>query len=138
MSTKSLFLGISVPKVFSETKAPALPRARGQVLVPRARTGSAISRGATSLVPFVSATAILAILVMLGFHLFMVNAYSGKGSDLKRTQAAIVELTEQQKKLIVQQAELGSFMKVNDVASTYGLVPVTDEEFISPNQLTQR
>ncbi len=138
MSTKSLILGISVPKIFSETKSSALPRARGQVLLPRTKTTTTISRSAANLVPFVSATAILAIVVMLGFHLFMVNAYSGKGFELKRTQAAIAELTEQQKKLIVQQAELGSIMRVSDVAATYGLVPVTEEEFVTTNHLTQK
>ena len=139
MSTKSLFLGIAVPKVFSETKSAALPRARGQVVLPRSKT-TPVSRSVSgsNLVPFVSATVIVALAVMLGFHLFMVNAYSGKGFELKRTQAAISELTQQQKALTVRQAELGSFLKVSDLATSLGLVPVTDEEYITSNHLTQR
>lgn len=139
MSTKTLILGISVPKVFSETKSAALPRARGQVLMARTKSTAVSSRTTqANLIPFISATVIVAIGVMLGFHLFTVNAYSSKGFELKRIQAAINQLTDQQKKLVVQQAELGSIVKVSDVAATYGLVPVTDSEFINTNHLTQR
>jgi hypothetical protein len=61
-----------------------------------------------------------------------------KGYEFKQQQAIIDELTETQKRLVIQQASLGSIVKVNDVASTAGMVPVTGEEFLVAKQISKR
>ena len=140
MSTKTLSLSAIIPRIKSETKSAARPTTnRRAVVVPRAKATTAVSRAvARSFVPAVSVVGVMAIVSMIGFHLFMVNAYAAKGFELKRHQAAITQLTEQQKQLVVREAEMGSIMKVHDVAVEYGLVPIVKEEFLNTKQLSQR
>ncbi len=74
----------------------------------------------------------------VGSYIYFTNASVSKGYELKKEQAKVDELNEIQKRLVVQQAALGSIVKVNDVASTAGMVPVTNQEFLSANQLSSR
>lgn len=146
MSSKSLSLSGVLPKIISITKTgtgydmPKRSISRKAIVMPglagrRALIGLRAMQG---MIPFVSIAAIAMIIGLLGFHLYMVNAYSGKGFELKRHQAAITDLTERQKQLLIEQAQLGSIMKVNDAATAFGLVPVSHEEYVTPNQLTQK
>lgn len=145
MISKSLSLGVIIPKISSINKTvtgkviknTAVNRRAVLMARPTAKAAApALSVGGA--VPFVSALCLLGIIALVGFHLFIVNAYSSKGFELKRHQAAIVELTEQQKALLIKQADLGSIGKVNDSAELSGLIPITDEEYLSGNQLSQK
>lgn len=145
MNTKSLSFGIVFPKIVSVTKtAVSAPKTKSvskkALVMPRTTPVKLVLRGSffKMLVPVGSIVSIAMIVSMIGFHLFAVNSYSGKGFELKRHQAAIAELTDQQKRLVVLQAEMGSIMKVSDAANRFGLMPIANEEYITSNQLTQR
>ncbi len=160
--SKTFTLNSIIPRITSVTKtdsAPAktsLKRANGRVLTMRSgksvKTSTAatptrgkkgIARSVSRLlsgnwVGAVSATGMVAVVVGMGFYVFMINAYASKGYELKRQQAVIEELTETHKRLVIEQAASGSIVKVNDVASTAGMVPVTGEEFLVANQISKR
>ena len=146
MSSKTFKFNSIIPRITSVVKADSKPhkeapkRATGRVLVARtATTAPARSRsGSNSWVALVSATSLVAIVIALGFYVYMINAYASKGYELKRQQASMQEAVEINKRLVVQQAALGSIVKVNDVAATSGMVPVTGEEFLVANQLSSR
>jgi hypothetical protein len=136
---KALSIGTFIPTVKSETKTNSIaPKYRRATILPRAANSSVSRASSASWVPYLSAAALAGVVVTLGFQLFMVNAYATKGYELKRHQQAVRELGDEQKYLLVQQSEMGSISKVNDVAGLYGLVPVTDEEFLTTSQLTQK
>ncbi len=136
---KALSISSFIPTVSSETKVKInQPRYRRATVMPRSAAQSTTRTSRANWVPYLSAAGLALAVIALGFHLYMVNAYAVKGYDLQRHQQAIRELSDQQKLLLVQQSELGSFSKVNDVASGSGLVPVTNEEFITTNQISKR
>lgn len=145
--TKALSIGI-VPRISSQTKTSTRGwsasggkintiKPKRALALPRATSGSSRVSSA-SLVPYFSVAALLAVAFLLIFNLFMVNTYATKGNELKNYQQAIRDLDNEHKSLLVQQSELGSFSKVNDAASVFGLVPVTDEEFLNTQQLSQK
>lgn len=159
--SKSFTLNSIIPKITSVTKTetapakskPVLKSAKGRVVTMRSMKSSAAaparaksSSARRSLSRFlsgnwigtVSAAGVLAIVVGMGFYVFMINNSASKGYELKRQQAVMEELTETQKRLVIQQAASGSIVKVNDVASTSGMVPVTGEEFLVANQISKR
>lgn len=146
MSSKSLSLGMVIPKIVSVTKTgnsyePSKRTINKKATVlPRVAAGKsmALPRGGQWVIPIASVASIAFIIGLVGFHLYIVNAYSSKGFELKRHQAAITELTEQQKRLLIEQAQLGSISKVNDAAGAFGLVPVSHEEYVSSNHLTKK
>lgn len=72
------------------------------------------------------------------FYVYMINAYASKGYELKKQQAIINELEETHKRLVIEQAASGSIVKINDVASSAQMVPVTGEEFLTANQVSSR
>lgn len=136
---KALSIGTFIPTIRSETKTKSIaPQYRRATVMPRSATATVSRPKAASWVPFLSAAALAAIIVTLGFQLYMVNAYATKGYELKHHQQTVRELGDEQKYLLVQQSEMGSISKVNDVAGLHGLVPVTDEEFLTTSQLTQK
>lgn len=158
--SKTFTLNSIIPRITSVTKTEslgktALKRANGRVLTMRsvkptkAKTVSSLRAKNSPMkalsrffsgnwVSYVSATSFVAVVVGMGFYVFMINAYASKGYELKRQQAVIEELTETQKQLVIQQAASGSIVKVNDVASTAGMVPVTGEEFLVANQISKK
>jgi hypothetical protein len=148
MSTKTFSFNTVIPRITSITKSDSkktVPnRAKGKVLVVRSasssssRSNSRIKINASSFVGFASAAGLVAIVVALGFYVYMINAYASKGYELKRQQAVIKELTDTNKKLVIQQAAQSSIVRVNDVAATSGMVPVTGEEFLVASQLSAR
>ncbi len=161
--SKSFTLNSIIPKITSVTKTeaasakskPVLKSAKGRVVTmrsmksssaavaqARAKSGSArrsLSRFVSgNWIGTVSAAGVLAIVVGMGFYVFMINNSASKGYELKRQQAVMEELVETQKRLVIQQAASGSIVKVNDVASTSGMVPVTGEEFLVASQISKR
>ncbi len=150
MSSKSFALASFIPRITSITKTDA-PSRRATSGRPAARATTAtrtasLSRATSgrsrmqsnSWMSLVSAGGVAAIVVAMGFYVYNVNASASKGYEFKQQQAAVDALNETQKRLVVQQAALGSIVKVNDVASTAGMVPVTGEEFLVANQLSAR
>lgn len=138
MITKALN-SFAIPKVVSEIKTKNnSPRYKRATILPRSASAARIRASASQLVPYLSVSAIALVVLLFGFHLFMVNAYATKGFELKKHQQALRQLNDRQKTLLVEQSELGSISKVNDVAGIYGLVPVTNEEFLNSSQLTQK
>jgi cell division protein FtsL len=82
---------------------------------------------------------LIGLLLLIGassFYIYMINAYASKGYELKKQQAVMKELTNTNKRLMIEQAATASIMKVNDVAATAGMVPVTSEEFLVNPQLS--
>lgn len=150
--SKAFTLTSIIPRISSVTKTEVrshggvkLKRATGRVLT-ATRTNahakpSVAKRGrafTSNWVGTFSAAGLVVAVISLGFYVFMINAYASKGYELKRQQAVIEQLTETQKQLVIQQAASGSIVKVNDLASTAGMVPVTSEEFLVANQISKR
>lgn len=143
MTSKTLPFGVVIPKIVSETKTVVVKKAaRGAVVKPvtsvQKKSNRARLRSMDIVVPFASLASLFLIIGLAGFHLYSVNAYSSKGFELKRHQAVIAELTEQNKRLVVRQAEMGSIMQVSDTATQLGLVPIAHEEYIVSKQITHR
>lgn len=150
MSSKTFSLNSVFPSITSITKtdstAKNLPkRATGGVLLKK-QTKTVVAskaRGKSmwksgNWVGKLSAVGLAAIVIGLGSYIYTINASVSKGFELKQHQTALNELLETQKRLVVEQSALGSINKVNDVASTAGMVPVANEEFLSTNQLSKR
>lgn len=148
MSSKSFTFNSIIPRISStvkvepKAKVDAPKRATGRVLVarsaPSVTASPRIRPTMNNLVGFASATALVGIVVAFGFYVYMINAYASKGYELKKQQAAMQGVVETNKRLVIQQAALGSIVKVNDVASTSGMVPVTGEEFLVANHVSSR
>lgn len=145
--SKAFTLNSIIPRISSVTKTESrsietakLKRATGRVLsATRTKTVAKRSRVISgNWVGNLSAAGLVIVLAGLAFYVYGVNASASFGYDLKRQQAVIEELTETQKQLVIQQAASGSIVKVNDVASTAGMVPVTSEEFLVANQISKR
>jgi hypothetical protein len=117
------------PFVSSKTRSPQpkLPAAawsgRGAVARPVRTTAAWVSK--------VSLVAVAGLGLMLALHLYWVNTYSAKGFALSEVQQSIEEQTDLQKKLLVQQSMLNSRAGLTDASST-GLVPVTEQEYLAP------
>lgn len=153
--SKAFTLTSIIPRITSITKTEVrshggvkLKRATGRVLTvtrsnARANTSakSASKRSkifSTNWVGNFSAAGLVVVTAGLAFYVYGVNASASYGYELKRQQAVVQELTETQKQLVIQQAASGSIVKVNDLASTAGMVPVTSEEFLVANQISKR
>lgn len=148
--SKAFTLTSMIPRISSVTKTESAPKASAsskrsgsQSFTSRSlRSASAASsRGravSRNWVGMVSAAGVLAIVFGLGFYIYTINASASKGYDFKKQQAVVDELAETQKRLMIEQAAMGSIVKVNDVASTAGMVPVTGEEFLVANQISKR
>ncbi len=122
---------LTIPKITSITKSNSGARIQpSKTTVRRPKS--------TGWVGSFNVVAIMGIIFALGFYVYTINGSVSKGYELKQQQATMEELTETQKRLMVQQAALGSIVKVNDVASTAGMVPVTGEEFLVASQLSSR
>jgi cell division protein FtsL len=122
----------SIPRITSITKTKSLSKTAKSAGKPIARRSRSNWVGATNVF------LIAAIVFSLGFYVYTINGSVSKGYELKQQQAVMEELNETQKRLMVQQAALGSIVKVNEVASTAGMVPVTGEEFLVASQLSAR
>lgn len=150
MSSKTFTFNSVFPTIKSitktETKSKESPkRATGSVLTKRAvkpmQTTKSRSKSnwfGGNLVGSLSAIGLIAIVAGLSFYIYTINASVSKGFELKKAQTALNSLQETQKRLVVEQAALGSITKVNDIASIAGMIPVTNEEFLLTNQLSKR
>ncbi len=146
MSSKSFSLTSVFPSISSVTKTEVkskenLKRATGSVLVKRASKAVVLPRARTqhrNWVGALSAISLVAVVAGLSFYIYTINASVSKGFDLKQHQAEVNELLEVQKRLVVEQSALASINKVNDVASNSGMVAVTNEEFLTPTQLSKK
>lgn len=134
--SKTFALNSMIPRITSTTKSEVSSSRSG--LVSRAARPARRRSLPKNLVSFISAASLTLIVLGMGFYVFMINASASKGYELKHQQALVDDLTETQKGLMIQQAALGSITKVNDVASTAGMVPVTGEEFLVANQISKR
>ncbi|HEX3095671.1 MAG TPA: hypothetical protein VHQ20_00960 [Patescibacteria group bacterium] len=143
MSTKTLSLASFIPQISSTTKTAKVTANGSETMNVRraSKTASAPVRRSVSANSWISAiTAISLTLAVVGLasYIYETNASVSKSYEYKQEQAKVNDLSETQKRLVVQEAALGSIVKVNDVASTAGMVPVTSEEFLSANQLSSR
>ena len=145
--SKAFTLTSFIPRVSSVTKTETraaetvkLKRATGRVMV-SARSKAVPARTQTfskNWIGSFSAAGLVVLVAGLAFYVYGVNASASYGYDLKKQQSVIEELTETQKQLVIQQAASGSIVRINDVASTAGMVPVTTEEFLVANQISKR
>ncbi len=147
--SKTFSLNSVIPRISSVTKSDVSSkasnkRATGKVLMirPSARTSSkSVLRStfrSSNWVGMASAAGIAVLVVAFGFYIYMINAYASKGYELKKQQAAMTQLEETHKRLMIEQAASGSILKINDVASAARMIPVTGEEFLVPNQVSAR
>ena len=118
----------SLPKITSVNKSQAKS----------AKNTKSSRSSQTGWIGAVNVTAVVGIVFALSFYVYTINGSVSKGYDLKKQQAAMEELVETEKRLMVQQASLGAIVKVNEVASISGMVPVTNEEFLIAGQLSSR
>ncbi len=150
MSSKTFSLTSVFPSISSITKTDgnfkeSPKRATGSVLIKRASKPAIIAKSRSKTnwkvgnwVGMVSLAGLVVIVFGLCSYIYTINASVSKGFELKQHQTSLNQLLETQKRLVVEQAALGSINKVNDVASTAGMIPVTNEEFLSTNQLSKR
>lgn len=155
---KSFSLTSIVPKISSVTKSDVSAkvthkRATGKVLMIRPAAGRAGAKSAarsrsrsrgrslfrsSAWVSTASAAGLACLVALFGLYIYTINAYSAKGYELKKQQAAMADLEETHKQLMIKQASSGSILRINDVASAAKMVPVTGEEFLVANQLSTR
>lgn len=76
--------------------------------------------------------------VLVFSYLVGTNSYSSKGYEIKRIQKSISGLKEQNKKLVLQAAEINSIVKMQEMATLDGFVPVTNTEFVAIPKFSQR
>lgn len=138
--SKAFTLNSIIPRISSFTKTDALITHQGQPKRASTRTSvRATARNfSTGWVGIASIVGLIAAIAGLGFYIYTINASASKGYDFKKQQAVVDELTATNKRLTIQQAALGSIVKVNDVAATSGMVPVTGQEFLVAGQLSKR
>lgn len=131
----------SVPSISSITKINSKSPAR---LISRSSTGQVKQSRSTqrinsqSIIGYASALCLVLSIFGLGYYITATNASVKTGYDMKKQQLAIEELKQINKRLMVEQASMGSIVKVNDVASASNMVPVTGEEYLVANQLSSR
>lgn len=152
MPSKTLSFTSILPSITSVVKTDvnikeSPKRATGSVLIAKKAAKSVSgAKGRTAgkswvgsnMIGLFTVIGLVAIVVGTCSYIYTINASVSMGFNLKQHQTALNELLETQKRLVVEQSALGSINKVNDVASTAGMVPVTNEEFLSTNQLSKR
>ena len=143
--SKAFTLNSIFPSITSVTKTEAsAKRATGRIVPTRAMQQSRATATprmrafSAKWVGSASAAGLAMVVVALGFYVYTINVSASKGYDFKKQQAVVDELNETQKRLVIQQASMGSIVKVNDVASTAGMIPVTGEEFLVASQISKR
>jgi hypothetical protein len=75
-------------------------------------------------------------IILLVVHFFGVNQYAAKGYEIKSVQSKIATLNEQNKKLVLRTAEVGSLLEVHNSLISGDFVPVSNAEFLQVNQLS--
>jgi hypothetical protein len=133
--SKAFTLNSIFPSITSVTKTEPIKTGVRPAARPVTRSSRGVSKnwiGAASLL------GVVATVMGLGFYVFMINASASTGYELKHQQVVMQQLGEKQKQLVIQQAAMGSIVKVNDLASTAGMIPVTGEEFLVANQISNR
>lgn len=71
-------------------------------------------------------------------YFFGVNQNAAKGYELKKVTAKLNQFTDENKKLIVKTAEMGSILEVQQSSSLAQFVSVDSAEYLQVNQLSQR
>ncbi len=137
MSTKSLAWNLlgGLPKKAAETTA--------RRPVPHARP---ITRGTARTQPWSrQQTRIyfglllgLATILMLVAYIFGINRSAAKGYEITKQKNQLNALVEDNKKLIVRAAEIGSILQIQDQLASEHLVQITNQEYLQVNQLSQR
>ncbi len=79
-------------------------------------------------------------MVMLVSYVVAINTSAASGYEITKLQRSVHELTEQSKKLTLQNAEINSMSTIHQSLNQEGFVPVAGAEYIQLqlNQLTQR
>ena len=78
-------------------------------------------------------TLTISIVYVLG-----VNSYASTGYEIQQEQVRLNKLQEENKKLMVKAAEVGSISQIQNEATVQNLVSITSEEFLQPNHFSQR
>jgi hypothetical protein len=148
MSTKSLALGNlwgGLPLVRSvlkeeSRKSPLVVRRGSAVTLPRMQAKSKRSFGLSlsGAKSWLSALLVVATAGMLLAYVFGINQSAAKGYEIKKQQSKLNQLVEQNKKLMVRAAEMGSIVQIQNEAEANQLVQITNQEYLQVNQLTQR
>jgi hypothetical protein len=76
--------------------------------------------------------------VLMVFYVFGINRHAAMGYELKKQQAKVNSLIEQNKKLTVRAAETGSTLKLQEEVSLNNFVQITNQEYLQANQYSQR
>jgi hypothetical protein len=142
MSTKTFalprVLGSFAPRVSSVTKDHKLARhniRRGIAVKPKRAWFSASKDQVKS-----GMALALSGLIVVTFlaYVFGINQSAAKGYEIKKQQQKLSQLKEQNEQLQVRAAEIGSMTQIQMEAATNQLVQITNQEYLQPNQLSQR
>jgi hypothetical protein len=78
--------------------------------------------------------------IMLVSYVVAINTSAASGYEITKLQRSVHELTEQSKKLTLQNAEINSMSTIHQSLDQEGFVPVAGAEYIQllSHQLTQR
>jgi hypothetical protein len=81
----------------------------------------------------------LNVLLLVGY-VISVNASASAGYEITKLQRTVSRLTEDSKKLTLENAEINSMMTIHDSLNREGFVPVVSAEYIQleTKKLTQR
>ncbi len=143
-------LSIAIPFAIFGSKTNSLPKSATQIkLTPsRARSVALSSRTQHGVLGNqVSTVAKWSVLSLLGLNvLFLVsyvvtiNTSAAAGYEITKLQRSVHELSEQSKKLTLQNAEIASMTTIHESLNQDGFVPVNDAAYIQiqSKQLTQR
>ncbi len=143
MSTKSYTLGLlgGIAATVSDAKDNTQRSFSGsnRRAVVMARSGSpsiALSRIDTRLYLGVGLAAAVALMFLV--YVFGINQSAAKGYEITRQKAELNALIEENKKLLVRTAEIGSIVQIQDQAAADHLVQINNQEYLQLNQLSQR
>jgi hypothetical protein len=145
MSAKSITLGLfgGLSGTASDNAGARRPSAgnRQAIILPRtsarpAGRSAAWAQADTKL--YVGAALALAVAAMFLAYVFGINQSAAKGYEIAKQKNKLNTLIEENKKLTVRRAEIGSTLQIQDEAAADHLVQINSQEYLQANQLSQR
>lgn len=87
---------------------------------------------------YLAAGLVVATVAMFILYIFGINQSAAKGYEITKQRNELTQLIEENKKLLVRLAEVGSIVQIQQEAAANHLVQITNQEYLEVNQLSQR
>lgn len=140
MSSKSIPFGWlgALPKIASETKTPSRSLNRSTIVLGKSATRRSFSWKFSLNKETASIGLVVVTAGMLVAYVFGINQSAAKGYEVTREKNKLNELVEDNRKLLVRVAEVGSIVQIQQEAEANQLVQITNQEYLEVNQFSQR